>query len=539
MTELPKIAVFSGPTATILNSPPLITSNKARAAHGLDVVPARFDALRPQRLAAPVTLYVEALSAHPLEDDAADLYAPPDGWLDDSGEFHTTEPGSGTPVHRITLDPADGLYPLPFMGRQADGSAWDGPGADPSADHDRTRQTFYPDSSRLYEEIDRLGIGPDGHANLLSSRATFEHFRAAPSGGYRASPHAEVPGEDYFGYSPFHLRTEPHLGSLARSTNMVQRALNTGEYVGAQWLEGSSTTEETMYWLGLVIDTAVPLVGHLAQRAHQLASADGDRNIIDGVEYLTSGVALDENGRDRVGAVVLVDEVVFAAREAAKTDARPGNFVATGGHGGIVATMGGAGQPQLTYLPTRRHTYESDVNLGRSPARVPAVRGTIGDPVVTTAEVKDEAGDLSADSMPRVQIVKFGRYHGPDDELEIIERLKANLAAGSLGGFVAEGMSPYGLMNLAQDSALRTATFCGHPTVMVGRGNTGGMASDLGPLVVSGDNLTATKARMLLMACLLRYGALPPAADPTRPTRDEYRATRAAIATLQQVFATH
>ena len=539
MPTLPKIAVFSGPTATISNSPPLVTSNKARVEHGYDPLPGRFDALRPQRLAAPVTVYVEALSAHPLEGDAAGLYAPPDGWLDSDGEFHTTDPGSATPVYQVRLDPNDGLYPLPFMGRQADGSPWDGPGADRLADHDRTRQTFYPDSSRLYEEIDRLGLGPDGRANLLSERATFDHFRPAPSGGYRNGPEPEAPGEDYFGYYPFHLRTEPHLGSLARSTNMVQRALATGDYIGAQWLEGSSTTEETMYWLGLVIDTTVPLVGHLAQRAHQLASADGDRNIIDGVEYLTSGVALDDDGRDRVGAIVLVDEIAFAAREAAKTDARPGNFVATGGHGGIVATMGGQGPPKLSYLPTRRHTHKSEVRLSTMPTEVTVVAGRFGDAVVAKRSVKDETGDLLADAMPLVQIVKFGRYHGPDDEREILQRTEANLAAGRLGGFVAEGMSPYGLMNLAQDEAFRVATFSGHPTVVVGRGNTGGMASDLGPLVVSGDNLTATKARMLLIACLLRFGALPPAKDPANPSKDEYRATKARIAEIQQIFATH
>lgn len=539
MSSLPKIAVFSGPTATISNSPPLITSSKARVEHGHDPLPGRFDALRPQRLAAPVTVYVEALSAHPLERDAAALYAPPDGWLDADGEFHSTDPGSGTPVHRIRLEPDDGLYPLPFMGRQANGAPWDGPGVDRLSDHDHTRQTFYPDSSRLYEEIDRLGIGADGGANLLSSRATFDHYRPAPSGGYRNGPEPEVPGENYFAYSPFHLRTEPHLGSLARSTNMVQRTLDTGHYIGAQWLEGSSTTEETLYWLGLVIDTTVPLVGHLAQRAHQRVSADGDRNIVDGVEYLTSGVALDDNGRDRIGAVVLVDEVVFAARDAAKTDARPGNFVATGGHGGIVATMGGLSGPKLTYLPTRRHTHRSDVRLSAMPSEVQAARGSIGDAVTTNVTVKDAAGDLVADAMPRVQIVKFGRYQGPDDEIEIMERTKANLADGALGGFVAEGMSPYGLVNLAQDEALRVATFCGQPTVVVGRGNTGGMASDLGPLVVSGDNLTATKARMLLLACLLRFGALPPAADPTGPTKAEYQATKAAVSRLQEIFATH
>ena len=46
-----------------------------------DKSPARFDALRPQRLAAPVTVYVEQFSAHPLERDAAELYGPPDGYI--------------------------------------------------------------------------------------------------------------------------------------------------------------------------------------------------------------------------------------------------------------------------------------------------------------------------------------------------------------------------------------------------------------------------------------------------------------------------
>jgi hypothetical protein len=45
----------------------------------------RFDVLRPQRLAAPVTVYVQQFSAHPLERDAAELYAPPDGYVDVQG----------------------------------------------------------------------------------------------------------------------------------------------------------------------------------------------------------------------------------------------------------------------------------------------------------------------------------------------------------------------------------------------------------------------------------------------------------------------
>src|SRR4051812_45452194 len=83
----PRIAVFSGPSATVQNSAPLVTSNKARAKYGLplrthsDGSPMRWDGLRAQRLAAPVTVYVEQFSAHPLEHQVAELYAPPDGYI--------------------------------------------------------------------------------------------------------------------------------------------------------------------------------------------------------------------------------------------------------------------------------------------------------------------------------------------------------------------------------------------------------------------------------------------------------------------------
>ena len=87
MDRKARIAHLAGPNATIQNTPPLVTSNKARVKNKLplltnpDGTPARFDMLRPQRLAAPVTVYVDQLSAHPLETDAAELYGPPDGYI--------------------------------------------------------------------------------------------------------------------------------------------------------------------------------------------------------------------------------------------------------------------------------------------------------------------------------------------------------------------------------------------------------------------------------------------------------------------------
>jgi hypothetical protein len=41
------------------------------------------------------------------------------------------------------------------------------------------------------------------------------------------------------------------------------------------------------------------------------------------------------------------------------------------------------------------------------------------------------------------------------------------------------------------------------------------------------------------MACLMRFGSLPPAADPDRPTKAELDAIRAKLAAYQAVFDTH
>lgn len=545
-----RIAVFAGPTATILNTPDLVTSDKARARHGLPMHLGRFDMLRPQRLAAPATVYVEAFSAHPLEADAASLYAPPDGWLDEAGAFHEEQPdGASSPVFVVELLPEDGLYPLPYMARQSDGSAWEETGTAPFAPPDGNRQTFFPDASRLYEEIERFGLSDVGIPVALGSVADFEFFRAAPSGGFTTGPEAERLGQDFFAYYPYHLQSEPDLANLARATNHVQAVLSAGEFTGVQWLEGSPTVDESLYWLGLLIETTVPLVGHAAQRRHGAASADGDRNVVDGVKYLSSGVALGTDGFDHVGAVVIVDEMVYTARDVTKVDARPGGYEVAGGHGGVVADLGGYSEPQLTFVPARRHTHCSELRLPLLPTQVRGVCGSLDEGIsLVDVMVKDQDG-LVPSAMPVVTITKYGRYAATqlgadgapsaDDEVEIFARIAANLAQAPLAGFVCEGMSPFAMAEPTKNAALNLATFTGMPVVRVGRGNTGGMAYRTDPTFISGNNLTATKARILLMAALLKLGALPPAKNPLKPTQEEWATTVDAVAKYQELFDTH
>ena len=346
MADRPRIAHLAGPTATIQNSPPLVTSNKAREKYGLpmrknrDGSDARFDALRAQRLAAPAKVYVECFSAHPLEADAAELYGPPDGYLDAKGAFHTerTDPQDKA-VFEIDILPGDGLYPLPYMARKSDGAAWEGECTAPGAPASQARQSFYPDGSRSFEEIDRLGIGSEGIGNLISSLADVDFYRVLPPAGYTKGLPAsrrtdvgegDIPPEtrskDFFAYRPYHLGEASPRPALARLTNAARRIFDGNKYDGAIYTQGSPQIEEIAYWFNLLIDTTIPICGNAAQRPQGEISNDGPKNITDSVEYIASRVWADEQGRNRAGVIVLQEQRFFAAREVMKVDARPGDM---------------------------------------------------------------------------------------------------------------------------------------------------------------------------------------------------------------------
>ena len=507
-----------------------------------------------------MTVYVEQFSAHPLECDSAELYGPPDGYLDAAGAFHQqrTSP-EDKPVYEITLTPQDGLYPLPYMARQANGQPWEMDGTDKDAPAELCRVPFFPDGSRLFEEIDRLGTSDEGVGCLLSGKAEFDFYRPLPSGGYAKGRSAaertdigngeiapEIRGADFFPYRPPYLRREPPMSALARVTNIVQGALKSGNYVGAIWLEGSPFVEETIYWLNLLMDTTVPIVGNSSQRPHGAIGNDGDRNIVDSVDYISSRIWADESGKDCIGAVAILDEQIFTSRDVQKADARPGGYVATGGHGGIIGRIGHPGVPQFSFKTIKRHTHKSLVNTAHLPDRVQGSRMQGSEVVIIAVPIKEATGNLLPAAIPKVTIFKHARYLPEDTagsaehEVDILARINKNLRDAPLAGFVAEGSAPFGAMSNSVDAALKRATFSGMPVVRVGRGNASGFVdAKRDPLSIAGNNLTATKARLLLMACLLKFGCLPPAVDAAKPSAREIDATKDKLKQYQEIFDTH
>jgi hypothetical protein len=159
--------------------------------------------------------------------------------------------------------------------------------------------------------------------------------------------------------------------------------------------------------------------------------------------------------------------------------------------------------------------------------------------------IKGPEGNLALSAIPRVTIEKSGRYldETPIEttmpDTGVLARIAKNLEDAPLAGFVAEGNSPYGGLTNALGAALRLAVLSGMPVVKVGRGIQGFTPPRPGDILIAGNNLTSTKARLLLMACMMRLGSLPPARDPAAPTGAELDAVRAKVAAYQEIFDTH
>ena len=525
-----KIAVFSGPRSTIANSPTLVTGNKGRLP-GERTLPGRYEHLVPQLLHEPAVVRIRKYSGHPMEEDSAALYQQ-----------------DGMEYYEVELRPEDGPYPLPYVARRANGSEQGQPFEeadlfDPEL-HYGGRQFFYPDASRLFAEIDRTIPGRDesGEGSVLDRRADYDFIRVLPPAGYTHK--GEKSGVDYFPYRPLAIRRSPRYRDLAKATNAVNAALASGKYAGGIWLEGSPTVEETLYWLSLLMDTDLAIAGCASQRTHGQLANDGDRNIVDAVDLILSGKG------SGIGAVGVQDERIYAAREFKKADDRPGNYKATGGHGGILGTVG----PPVTiwYKPAYRHTAGSDVNLSRLPEVVEFPEFSDGGTV--RVAVKDAAGALREEAIPRVHIVKYGAYMdedetaNPDNEVDIMARIdraideqaSSDPQSPRLHGFVLEGSSPYGLGGMSQHRALEVAVFSGMPVARVGRADPGGrVPSGWDDVTIAGSNLDTNKARLLLMAAMLKLGRLPKARDPRNPTKAERAATVAAVERFQEIFENH
>jgi L-asparaginase len=272
----------------------------------------------------------------------------------------------------------------------------------------------------------------------------------------------------------------PETGRVADLVPIRYRAVGSRAIGPAEWLElhrlihdtaaadpdiagvvvthGTSTLEETAYFLNLTVKLDIPVVLVGAQRPASALSTDAGLNLVNAIRVAGSP---DSRGR---GVLVVLNDEIHAAREVTKTSTLRLHTFKSPDFG----PLGHADADRIAYYraPLRRH----------APDTIFDVQGR--------------------DSLPRVDIAMS--YAGADGAA-----VDAFVAAGA-EGIVSAGLLP-GFATAAELEALDRAVDKGVIVVQSVRNGSGRLVtvkSGRPKSCVLADNLTPPKARILLMLAL-------------------------------------
>lgn len=289
------------------------------------------------------------------------------------------------------------------------------------------------------------------------------------AGGYWTGDPSRVPVEQ--------LVRVPGIDSIAALASMQLWNIPSGAIGPARWLElsrlvgsvlrsrpelagvvvthGTDTMEETAYFLDLTLSGDRPVIVTGAMRPADMAGADGPANLTNAVR-----AAVDPRARGR-GAMVLMDDKLFAARDVTKTNStRVETFQAP--ERGPIAIVDADG---LFY-------HQPSPGRSIAPFDIDGTR-----------------------ELPRVDIVySFG---GADSVV-----IDAVVAAGAKG-IVMAGVGRGGLAP-AQSDALRRARQRGVVVVISTRTGSGRVPVERNDGMVGSGDLNPQKARVLLILALSR-----------------------------------
>jgi L-asparaginase len=224
---------------------------------------------------------------------------------------------------------------------------------------------------------------------------------------------------------------------------------------------GTSTLEETAYFLHLVVKVGIPVVLVAAQRPYNALSSDAGLNLVNALR-----VAAAPGARD-LGVVVFMNDEIQCARDTVKVSNFRLNAFNTPDLG-ILGNVEPDGSVSIYRRPLRRHAPNTEFDV------------------------------QELESLPSVDIVYC--YAGAS-----ASAIDAFVHAGSRGIVVA-GMPP-GRASPAQRTALKKAARSGVLVVQSSRAHSGRMiqrSEDRDAGFVAADNLNPQKARVLAMLALTR-----------------------------------
>ena len=250
-----------------------------------------------------------------------------------------------------------------------------------------------------------------------------------------------------------------HWVGLARRINAIVR--DAPDTAGIAITHGTSTLEETAYFLNLAVKTSKPVVITGAMRPMTAMSNDAELNLLDCVR-----VASSEHAANR-GVLVVLNNQIQAAREVTKSStSRLDTFKSA--DLGFLGYADSDGEVVFYRDTTRRHTHRTEFDVER----------------LTT--------------LPRVDIA-FA-YSGVDGTAV------AALAGPGCAGLVAAGLGSGGAPRLFLD-ALSKAAEAGIPVVVASQAGSGRAMARRAAVergFIFADNLLPRKARILLMLALTR-----------------------------------
>ena len=240
-------------------------------------------------------------------------------------------------------------------------------------------------------------------------------------------------------------------------TSEVNRALARPEVAGVIISHGTDTLEETAYWLDLTTNSEKPIILIGAQRNASEPDFDGPRNLLNAVR-----ICVDPQSKGK-GAMLAMNNQINAARDVTKT------------HTSSVETFKSGDFGFLGIVDYDRVVF----------SRAPLQRQHV---------------PIKTDAMPHVEIVAM--YGGADGYL-----VRAAVEHGAKG-IVIQGLG-WGNVNLPMFAAIKEAIAKGVPVVITSRvpngrvlpnyGFEGGGKTLVDAGAVMGDDLSAQKARILLM----------------------------------------
>ena len=248
---------------------------------------------------------------------------------------------------------------------------------------------------------------------------------------------------------------------LADIVDLVRGLFDRDEADGIVVTHGTNTLEETAWLVHLVVDEERPVVVMGAMRPASALSGDGGLNLLNAVRVAASPAARG------LGALVVLDDTIHAARSATKHDTMRVHAFGDGASGPLGWVDG-----------------DGRVVIDHRPARATTLRGAFADV------------DLRA--QPRVDIVVT--YLGADGAL-----VHAAMAAGARG-IVSAGTGA-GYPTPGEVQALERAHDAGVAIVQatrVGAGRVPVIPSLVSRGWVAADDLQPWKARILLRLALAR-----------------------------------